>query len=139
LNELEGGKEGDIRIECILSLHQLISNMDIDSPSAKTADSEDEHDDFEDGYNPHTELFELEPLREDSEDEDDINDDDEEDDDDNDNDDNNDNDNDNEQESQSSSEEEEEEEQVHGLTGNEREILTLLAVDKVWTCSSNSE
>lgn len=107
------------------------SYMDVDSPSSNRSDDDEEFE--ESGYN--AELLELEPLREDSEelrDEDDSKagqgdggdgDDDSED---------------NKQESPGSASSEDQEESdddddahVQGLTANEREILTLLAVDKV--------
>lgn len=106
--------------------------MDVDSPSSNRSDDDEEFE--ESGYN--AELLELEPLREDSEE---LRDDDDSkagqgdggdgDDDDSE---------DNKQDSPGSAFSEDQEESdddddahVQGLTANEREILTLLAVDKV--------
>jgi len=113
--------------------------MDIDSPPNKIENDDD--DEEESSYN--AELLELEPLREDSEDL--LDDEDDEEDGDNDDDaqedasntEDADRDEKGSQEgadSSRSSEEDEDDDDAHvqGLTSNEREILTLLAVDKVW-------
>lgn len=115
--------------------------MDIDSPSNKTQDEADD-DDVEEEPSYNAELLELEPLREDSDDLLDDNDDDndgkaqgshsEDDDEDDDG-----KTSEPHEGSSTSSEEDddddedEEDAHVQGLTSNEREILTLLAVDKV--------
>lgn len=103
--------------------------MDTDSPADRI---DDEDDDEEPSYN--ADLLELEPLREDSDDLlDDGNGDDKaqrsspEDGDENSNEKSSEEDDDDDDED----DDEEEDTHVQGLTSNEREILTLLAVDKV--------
>ena len=105
--------------------------MDIDSPTShRSEDIEEDNDDDVSGYD--AQLLELEPLREDSDGEEELIDNDASKQEDNDdNDDVDDNDEQAGSSSSASSEEEEDDTHVQGLTSNEREILTLLAVDKV--------
>lgn len=102
--------------------------MDVDSPSSRIDEEDDEE---ETSYN--AELLELEPLREDSVEELDGDNDDDDDEDNDDNEDNDEQSSDAESSSSSASEQEDDDAHVQGLTSNEREILTLLAVDKVRT------